>query len=50
VFEQAWHRLLHRLDRLGRIDWEVAMADATFAPAKKGGIPSDRPSAARAAS
>ena len=36
--QQAWARLLRKLDRLGGIDWEVAMADATFAPAKKGAL------------
>ena len=37
VFEETWRRGLHKLDRKGRVDWNVAMADATFVPAKKGG-------------
>lgn len=36
VFEEAWRLVLHKLDRKGRVDWNVAMADATFIPAKKG--------------
>lgn len=40
IFTQVWARLLQKLDRLGELDWEVAMADATFAPAKKGALAS----------
>lgn len=47
IFQQAWARLLRKLDRLGRIDWEVAMADATFAPARKGALVSVRRRRAR---
>ena len=50
AFQEAWVRLLRKLDRLGQIDWEEAMADATFAPAKKGVTESVRPSAAKAQS
>ena len=50
TFAEAWRRVLHQLDRKGRIDWEVAMADATFVPAKKGAKRSASPNAARAAS
>lgn len=42
IFQKVWARLLKKLDRLGEIDWEVAMADATFAPAKKGAFVSVR--------
>lgn len=47
VLAKVWERLLKRLDRLGEIDWEVAMADATFAPAKKGAFRSARPRRAK---
>lgn len=50
AFQKAWARVLRRLDGLGRIDWEEAMADGTFAPAKKGARASARPNAAREAS
>ena len=50
AFHKAWARVLRRLDGLGRIDLEEAMADGTFAPAKKGARASARPSAAREAS
>ena len=36
VFQQAWQRLLSKLDGLGRINWEESFADGTFASAKKG--------------
>jgi transposase len=36
VFEEAWARLLGKLDRLKQIDWSEAMGDGTFSPAKKG--------------
>jgi transposase len=36
IFQKAWARLLGKLDGLGRINWEEAMADGTFSPAKKG--------------
>ena len=36
VWRAAWQRLLGRLDRLQQINWEEAMGDGTFAPAKKG--------------
>ena len=50
VFEEAWRRVLHKLDRKGRVDWSVAMADATFIPAKKGANALARRNEARAAS
>lgn len=49
VWEQAWSRLVRMLDERGHIDWEESFADGTFAPAKKGGTGSARPSAAREA-
>ena len=48
IFQQAWSRLLHRLDGMKSLRWDETMADGTFAPAKKGGFASARPSAARA--
>jgi transposase len=36
VFQEAWRRLLSKLDGLGRIKWDEAFADGTFSPAKKG--------------
>jgi transposase len=36
VFQRAWARVLRKLDGLGRIDWQEAIADGTFASAKKG--------------
>lgn len=36
TLEAAWRLVLHELDRKGRVDWNVAMADATFVAAKKG--------------
>ena len=47
VFQQAWAKVLRTLDGLGRIDWEQALADGTFARAKKGATLSGKPSAAR---
>lgn len=36
IFTEAWRRLLHELDGLKQINWDEAIADGTFAPAKKG--------------
>lgn len=36
AFEEAWRVQLNQFDRQGRVDWNVAMADATFVAAKKG--------------
>ena len=47
IFQQAWSRLLHKLDGMQEINWEEAMADGTFSPAKKGGGASAKPNAAR---
>ena len=35
VFQEAWRRLLGKLDNLGRINWEEAFAARTLAPAKR---------------
>jgi transposase len=37
VFRAVWIRLLGMLDEFRDIHWEEAIADGTFAPAKKGG-------------
>lgn len=47
VWEKAWRRLLKKLDALNQIDWEEAMGDGTFSPAKKGAPTSARPRRAR---
>jgi len=47
AWRQAWARLLRKLDRRGRVDWSEAIADGTFASAKKGAIASARPNAAK---
>lgn len=36
LFEELWRRLLKELDRRGRLHWEEAIGDGTFAPSKKG--------------
>ena len=47
LIDRALRRLVRRLDRRGRINWEEGFADGTFASAKKGAIWSARPAAAR---
>lgn len=49
TFQQAWARLLRLLDRFHKIDWDEALADGTFARAKKGANVSGKPSAAKEA-
>ena len=48
AFQEAWRRLLSQLDRYRQIDWEEAIGDGTFAPAKKGARRSAGPRRARA--
>ena len=36
LWRVAWARLLRKLHRQGRINWEEGMADGTFSSAKKG--------------
>ena len=38
VWEKAMRRLVRKLDKKGGIDWEEAMGDGTFSPAKKGAM------------
>ena len=47
VFLAAWRLLLGNLDEFRGIDWEEAMADGTFSPAKKGVPTSAAPRRAR---
>ena len=48
IWEQAWGRLLRRLDRQGRVNHEESIADGTFSSAKKGVNASVRRSVERA--
>jgi hypothetical protein len=50
LFREAWTRLLGRLDEFRGINWEEAIADGTFAPAKKGAQRSATPRRAKAPS
>lgn len=43
VFLKAWHMLLRQLDEFRDINWDEAIADGTFSPAKKGGSTSATP-------
>jgi len=47
IFQQAWARILRTLDRCGKIDWDQALADGSFARAKKGAHSSGKRSAAK---
>lgn len=47
AFQDAWKRLLGKLDRFRGIDWEEAIADGTFSPAKKGAPRLARPRKAK---
>jgi len=47
VWLKLWRALLAELDEKQRLDWEECFADGSFAPAKKGGAVSERPSAER---
>lgn len=48
IWEQAWSRLLRRLDARGQVKTEETFADGTFSSAKKGVNAWARPSAAKA--
>ena len=43
----AWRAFLADLDDQGRLDWEETFGDGSFASAKKGATPSEKPNAAR---
>jgi len=50
VWLRAWRVFLKQLDERGQLDWAESFADGSFAPAKKGGRVSAKPSVARARS
>ena len=50
VWLEAWRALLGGLDEEGLLQWEETFLDGSFAPAKKGALPSVKPSVARARS
>src|SRR6266849_777147 len=47
VWLNAWRRLLGGLDEEGLLKWDETFLDGSFAPAKKGALPSAKPSGAR---
>ena len=47
VWLDAWRALLGALDGEGLLKWEETFLDGSFAPAKKGTLPSVKPSVAR---
>jgi transposase len=50
IWLDIWRTLLAELDEHQYLDWEETFADGSFAPAKKGGFVSAKPSAAKARS
>ena len=50
VWEEAWRRLLRKMDRRKLLHWSQAAGDGPFSPAKKGALRLARPSEAKAAS
>ena len=44
---RVWRAIIAELDERGRLQWETAFIDGTFAPAKKGAPTSARPSAGK---
>jgi transposase len=50
IWLELWRAFLRQLDVRGRLQWEQAFIDATFAPAKKGALSSAIPDGARAQS
>ena len=50
TWERIWRAFLTELDARGRLQWETAFIDGTFASAKKGALTSDPPSAGKAQS
>ena len=47
VWLNVWRQFLGKLDEQGRLDWEETFADGSFASAKKGATPSEKPNVAR---
>jgi transposase len=50
TWERIWRAFLTELDQRGKLAWETAFIDGTFAPAKKGAPTSALPSAGKAQS
>ena len=50
IWLKAWRAFLAQLDAQGQLAWAEAFADGSFAPAKKGGRRSARPSGGKARS
>jgi Transposase DDE domain len=38
VWERIWRAALVQVDRVGQLDWSMAVLDGSFAPAKNGGL------------
>lgn len=47
IWLKLWRAFLGELDERGQLDWSESFADGSFAPAKKGGQPSEKPRKAR---
>jgi len=47
IWDEAWRRLVAKLDAQGQVEWEESFADGTFASAKKGAIAWVPPNAAK---
>lgn len=47
VWLSIWRAFLSDLDERGQLKWAECFADGSFAPAKKGALPSGKPSGAR---
>jgi transposase len=50
IWLKIWRQFLGELDQQGRLDWSESFLDGSFAPAKKGAMPSEKPSGAKAQS
>jgi transposase len=50
TWERLWRTFIAQLDVQGRLEWETAFIDGTFAPAKKGAPPWDLLNAGKAQS
>ena len=44
---RIWRTFIDLLDQQGLIDWEETFIGGRFVPAKKGGLPSEKPNAAK---
>jgi len=47
IWLRMWRTFLSELDDEGRLNWSESFLDGSFAPAKKGATPSEKPSGAR---